>query len=208
MIEVHLAPACSARLQRELRRAGTNEIGGVLATERVNEKVFRIVDLSVQHKGGSYAAFSRDARLHHRFMRRFLDLTGHQYERFNYLGEWHSHPSFPALPSTRDVKMMYELLAAPEQKVNFMVLLIVKRNTVGKLEGSAHAFVRGLRPMRVPLVIEAHDGTISELPMSPRLSLRKSLLMRAEGDCSRQPPKRATRSVRGRNARVQGSKNA
>jgi [CysO sulfur-carrier protein]-S-L-cysteine hydrolase len=185
MIEVHLASTCAARLQRELRRAGTNEIGGVLATERVGEKVFRIVDLSVQHKGGSYAAFSRDARLHHRFMRRFLDLTGHRYERFNYLGEWHSHPSFPALPSTRDVQMMYELLAAPDQKANFMVLLIVKLDVIGKLEASAHAFVRGLRPMRVPLVVEAGDGTMSEVAASPRLSLRKALLMRGEGEAPR-----------------------
>lgn len=186
MIEVHLAPACAASLQRELRRAGSNEIGGVLATERLGEKVFRIADLSVQRKGGSYAAFSRDARLHHRFMRRFLDLTGHQYERFNYLGEWHSHPSFPALPSTRDVRMMYELLAAPDQKAHFMVLLIVKIDAIGNLEGSAHAFVRGLQPMRVPLVIEADDGMMSEVAASPRLSLRKALLMRGEGEAPHQ----------------------
>jgi proteasome lid subunit RPN8/RPN11 len=186
MIEVHLAPACAARLQRELRRAGSNEIGGVLATERVSERVFRIVDLSVQHKGGSFAAFSRDARLHQRFMRRFLDLTGHQYERFNYLGEWHSHPSFPAVPSTRDVQTMYELLAAPDQVANFLVLLVIKRTASGKLEGSAHAFLRGHRPQQVPLVVEAGDGTMSEVAASPRLSLRKALLMRGEGEAPRQ----------------------
>ncbi len=182
MIEIHLAPECASRLVRELRRAGPDEIGGVLATERVGEKVFRIVDLSVQRKGGSYAAFSRDARLHKRFMRRFLDLTGHQYERFNYLGEWHSHPSFPAQPSPRDVRMMYELLAAPDQPATFLVLLVVKRTSSGKLEGSAHAFIRGMQPLRLQLVIDGQDGLISEVALSPRLSLRKTLSMRAEGE--------------------------
>jgi proteasome lid subunit RPN8/RPN11 len=187
MIEVHIAPECAARLQRELRLAGSNEIGGVLATERVGDLVYRIVDLSVQHSGGSFAAFWRDARLHQRFMRRFLDLTGHQYERFNYLGEWHSHPSFPAMPSPRDKQMMYELLAEPDQPANFLVLLVVKRSTSGKLEGSAHAFLRGHRPLQVPLIIEAHDGTISEVTASPRLSLRRALLMRGD---SNPPPQK------------------
>lgn len=51
MIEVQLTPECAAKLLRELRRAGADEIGGVLATERVADRVFRIVDLSVQRKG-------------------------------------------------------------------------------------------------------------------------------------------------------------
>ena len=181
MIEVQLAPECATRILRELRRAGSDEIGGVLATEHVAENVFRVVDLSVQRRGGTYAAFSRDATNHKRFMRRFLDLTGHQYERFNYLGEWHSHPSFPALPSTTDVNTMKALLKSPDQAANFLVLLIVKRTTTGKLEGSAHAFARGFPPMRVPLVMHGANDEFSEITASPRLSLRKSLAMRAKG---------------------------
>lgn len=181
MIEVQLSPECAARLLSELRRAGSDEVGGVLATERVADQVFRIVDLSVQRRGGSYATFSRDARLHKRFMRRFLDLTGHQYERFNYLGEWHSHPSFPALPSITDIRTMHALLNAPDQAANFLVLLIVKRSTTGKLEGSAHAFALGLPPMRVPLVTLGQKDELAEVTVSPRMSLRKSLSMRAEG---------------------------
>lgn len=181
MIEVQLTLECAAKLLRELRRAGTNEIGGVLATERVADRTFRIVDLSVQRKGGSFAAFSRDAKLHKRFMRRFLDLTGHRYERFNYLGEWHSHPSFPALPSGTDIVTMCSLLNAPDQVANFLVLLIVKRSSTGKLEASAHAFAHGLAPMRVPLSTPGQDTVLTEVATTPRLSLRKRLAMRSEG---------------------------
>ncbi|WP_175718369.1 Mov34/MPN/PAD-1 family protein [Burkholderia anthina] len=185
MIEVQLTPECAAKLLRELRRAGADEIGGVLATERVADRTFRIVDLSVQRKGGSFAAFSRDASLHKRFMRRFHDLTGHQYERFNYLGEWHSHPSFPALPSSKDILTMHSLVEAPDQVANFLVLLIVKRSSAGKLEASAHAFVHGVAPMRVPLILLGQNDAITEVTASPRLSLRKRLAMRAESSRSR-----------------------
>ncbi|KAK45339.1 hypothetical protein BG58_18345 [Caballeronia jiangsuensis] len=185
MIEVQMAPECAAMLLRELRRAGTDEIGGVLATERVADRVFRIVDLSVQRKGGTFAAFSRDASLHKRFIRRFHDLTGHQYERFNYLGEWHSHPSFPALPSPTDVLTMHSLLEAPEQMANFLVLLIVKRSSAGKLEASAHAFAHGLAPIRVPLVMPERNDALTEVAASARLSLRKRLAMRSNSDRSR-----------------------
>jgi len=181
MIQVQLTPECAARLLRELSRAGSNEVGGVLATEHVGGEIFRIVDLSVQRKSGSLAAFSRDAKYHKRFMRRFFDLTGHQYERFNYLGEWHSHPSFPALPSSTDLCTMYELLSAPDQPANFLVLVIVKRNFSGKLEGSAHAFVRGRPPLRVPLLVPGYGEVVTAVGASPRMSLRKSLAMRAEG---------------------------
>ncbi|NTZ82018.1 hypothetical protein FCJ61_03045 [Burkholderia metallica] len=189
MIEVQLTPECAAKLLHELRRARADEIGGVLATERVADRVFRIVDLSIQRKGGSVTAFSRDASLHKRFMRRFHDLTGHQYERFNYLGEWHSHPSFPALPSPKDVRTMHSLLEAPDQVANFLVLLIVKRSSAGKLEASAHAFAPDLAPMRVPLTMLGPNDALTEVTASPRLSLRKRLAMRAESGCSR-PPRR------------------
>jgi hypothetical protein len=118
-------------------------------------------------------------------MRRFHDLTGHQYERFNYLGEWHSHPSFPALPSRKDVLTMHSLLEAPDQVANFLVLLIVKRSSASKLEASAHAFARGLAPMRVPLAMPGQNEALTEVTASPRLSLRRSLAMRADGGRSR-----------------------
>ncbi|CAL8477071.1 Mov34/MPN/PAD-1 family protein [Caballeronia sp. S22] len=189
MIEVQLTPECAAKLLRELRRAGANEIGGVLATERVGDRVFRIVDFSVQRKGGSFAAFSRDASLHKRFMRRFHELTGHQYERFNYLGEWHSHPSFPALPSSKDVLTMHSLLEAPDQVANFLVLLIVKRSSACKLEASAHAFAHGHAPTRVPLVMFEQNDARTEVTASPRLSLRKRLAMRADSGRPRTSPR-------------------
>lgn len=150
MIEVRLGDACGRKLKAELARAGSNEIGGVLAAENLGGGAFEIVDLSVQRSGGGFASFVRKFGQHDRFMRRFFDRTGHRYERFNYFGEWHSHPSFLALPSGVDGRQMQLLLREPEQKANFLVLLVVKGGKSG-IEASAHAFARGMPPMRVPL---------------------------------------------------------
>lgn len=151
MIEVRLSDACGRKLKAELARAGSNEIGGVLAAENLGGGAFEIVDLSVQRSGGGFASFVRKFGQHDRFMRRFFDRTGHHYERFNYFGEWHSHPSFPALPSIVDGRQMQLLLREPDQKANFLVLLVVKTEK-GGIEASAHAFAKGVRPMRVPLI--------------------------------------------------------
>ncbi len=80
---------------------------------------------------------------------------------------------------------MHSLVEAPDQVANFLVLLIVKRSSAGKLEASAHAFVHGVAPMRVPLILLGQNDAITEVTASPRLSLRKRLAMRAESSRSR-----------------------
>lgn len=150
MIEIVVADACVAKLRRELARAGSNEIGGVLAAENLGDARFLILDLSVQ-RDGNFASFSRSSPGHGRFIRRFLERRGRDYERFNYLGEWHSHPSFPAMPSQPDLRQMQRLIEEPGQRAQFLALLVVKLGRAGVLEGSAQAFRRGVAPLRVGL---------------------------------------------------------
>jgi hypothetical protein len=114
------------RLKRELRSVGTREIGGVLVGEHVEDDVFRIVDLSVQRSGGSEAHFTRDPAHSRAFLAEFFARTGNNYERFNYLGEWHSHPLFSVHPSGPDFATMFEIVEDPEVGAHFAVLLIAK----------------------------------------------------------------------------------
>jgi hypothetical protein len=51
------------------------------------------VDISFQKRGGTFAHFVRDPTHHKAFLTDFFASTGKDYKRFNYLGEWHSHPS-------------------------------------------------------------------------------------------------------------------
>jgi proteasome lid subunit RPN8/RPN11 len=161
MISVILSAKCVRKLKKELRCAGRNEIGGVLAAEQIGDGQFLVKDLSVQ-RDGTPTSFLRDPAQHRRFMRRFHLLNGNNPERFNYLGEWHSHPSFLSLPSRADIYQMQAEIEEPDQASSFLVLLIVKLNRDGWLVGSTHAFRRGLYPVRANLKAEAGSAVREE----------------------------------------------
>jgi hypothetical protein len=160
MINVILSAKCVRKLKHELRNAGRNEIGGVLAAEQVGDGQFLVKDLSVQ-RDGTPASFVRDPTQHRKFMRRFHLLNGRNPERFNYLGEWHSHPSFVSLPSRPDFCQMQAEIEEPAQASSFLVLLVIKLDKDNGLVGSTHAFRRALPPIRVNLTAEA-GATIRE----------------------------------------------
>lgn len=153
MIEIIVSDQCVAKLRRELGRARSDEIGGVLAAENLGDGRFLVLDLSVQ-RDGSFASFTRSSPRHGRFIRRFHERCGRDFQRYNYLGEWHSHPSFPAMPSLPDLRQMQRLIEEPSQRALFLALLVVKLGRSGLVEASAHAFRRNLAPLRVGLSAE------------------------------------------------------
>lgn len=128
------------RLRRELRRAGSREIGGLLMGEHVRDDVFRVVDISVQRTGGSSGHFVRDPASHDAQLRSFFARTRGEFMRFNYLGEWHSHPTFEPVPSTVDMTTMQSLVEDPLVGANFLILLVVTLTVDGRIDGSATAF--------------------------------------------------------------------
>lgn len=170
MIEVVLPANVAVKLRRELRRAGDREIGGVLAGEDLGGGRFLVANLSVQRSGGGAAHFVRDPGTHRRFMRRFLARTGNDYTRFNYLGEWHSHPSFPALPSGTDLRQMQGLIEERGQPANFLVLLVVKLSRGGEIEATAHAFRRGAQGVQARVTREEGGEVLAPKTALERLS--------------------------------------
>ena len=66
---------------------------------------------------------------------------GGEAKRFNYLGEWHSHPNAPAVPSLCDEMTMTDLLAEQAGAVNFLVLVVVRVSHMGVLEIGAVAYL-------------------------------------------------------------------
>lgn len=153
-----LPPKTIRKLKAELRTAGIREMGGMLMGEHVESETFRIAAISFQRSGGSAVHFVRDPEQHRAFSDKFFAETGHDYERFNYLGEWHSHPCFAALPSERDVLTSQELVEGDDLGVNFLVLLICRLARFGRLEMSVTAFRRGGKPEPVSVELEAEDS--------------------------------------------------
>jgi integrative and conjugative element protein (TIGR02256 family) len=101
------------------------EIGGVLMGEQITPGHFRIVDFSVDTKSGDNSRFIRRPEHHREALDAFFAKTEADYSRFNYLGEWHSHPSYEARPSQQDVAEMRSLVEE-EEGIPFSVLLIVR----------------------------------------------------------------------------------
>ncbi|WP_256589673.1 Mov34/MPN/PAD-1 family protein [Pseudomonas sp. Choline-02u-1] len=109
-MRVEISEPVKDKLRRALRAAGSREIGGVLMGEQIAPGHFRVVDLSIDSETGGRAHFVRSSEAHADALSAFFRETGHQYDRFNYLGEWHSHPRFSVTPSTQDITSMIDLV--------------------------------------------------------------------------------------------------
>lgn len=140
------------RFRKELRRGGHREIGGILMGECIEPGWFRIVDFTVDHGGGSVATFVRSLSAVLQALTRFFDCTDHNYQRFNYLGEWHSHPSFAPIPSNRDIGSVQSIADDPKVGANFVTLLIVKLDNKKRIEASATIFMVDASPETTSLV--------------------------------------------------------
>lgn len=114
------------RLRGALARAGTWESGGQLFGEQLAPSRFRVTDLTVQRRLGAFATFIVDLVEAGQAAVEFFRRTGHAYSRHNYIGEWHSHPSFDVAPSAKDSRTMRELVAADDFRGSFAVLMIAR----------------------------------------------------------------------------------
>ncbi|MEG3093434.1 Mov34/MPN/PAD-1 family protein [Sphingomonas sp. PB1R3] len=150
-MRVEIAPDVRTILKRALRAAGRREIGGVLMGEQIEPGHFRVVDLSIDKETGGRAHFVRSPEAHADALDAFFQRTGNEYDRFNYLGEWHSHPRFPVDPSIQDAASMIELVHG-ERGIDFAVLLIVRLDWWRRIASSCTLFRRGLQPSLVEIL--------------------------------------------------------
>jgi integrative and conjugative element protein (TIGR02256 family) len=140
MLTVSIPVDIQCTLRAALREASTAECGGVLMGEHVGPDLFAVRALTVQG-GGSFASFVRNARAALRALAEFFRRSNEDFARFNYLGEWHSHPSFTVNPSGVDHRSMLDIATNPDVRANFVVLLIFKLGAKEELEGSAHTYL-------------------------------------------------------------------
>jgi len=125
-MKLRIPPDQAARLCTALERAGRNEIGGQIFGEKLAQSDFRATDVTVQKRRGTIAKFLVDIVQAARDAMRFYDRTNHVYTRFNYIGEWHSHPSFDVRPSRTDVESMRQLVLDSSFQGLFAVMVIVR----------------------------------------------------------------------------------
>ena len=125
-MELHLPREQAARMRDAVHRGGVREVGGQLFGEQMAPSEFRVMQVTVQARRGTVARFVVDVLQAGRDALAFFRRTRHEYRRFNYIGEWHSHPLFALIPSDADVATMRGLVSNPTFRGTFAVLMIVK----------------------------------------------------------------------------------
>lgn len=126
----------------DLKQAGAREIGGVLFGEQIDEGDFRVLEATRQRfRGGTAMTFRRRGGAARRKILALHRQVGENPERFNYIGEWHSHPNASTWPSLQDEITMYNLLADQGEAVNFLVLLIVELDSRARLHIGARTYL-------------------------------------------------------------------
>ena len=154
-MQLLITPEISLQLVQALDQAGQREVGGILMGEHVGPNTFRVKEITIQRKGGTFAAFIRIVEEILAPLLAFFDVNKHDYTRFNYLGEWHSHHSFALVPSRRDHKTMYDIVMDPELGARFVLLLLVKPNHHGQLEGSVTVYQQNKAPFTGSIIQES-----------------------------------------------------
>lgn len=153
MLTIRLTADVVWRIKDALERAGEREIGGVLFAEHIGVDEFTIREVTIHRRGG-IAFFVRRISEALQGLRGFFAKTANQYTRFNYLGEWHSHPLFAAEPSGQDDASMREIVEDENVGANFVVLLVLKLGHDGELTGGAHTYLPDGRKSRSILKLE------------------------------------------------------
>jgi len=123
-----------------LRKAGRREVGGIMMGEHVGPNLFIVREMTV-HRRGAFASFVRRMEDAIGRLRAFFRETGHDYARFNYIGEWHSHPSFTPYPSRTDDLSMLQIVQDETIGANFVVLLITKLGSERELVSTVHTYL-------------------------------------------------------------------
>ncbi len=125
MLTVRIPSEIRQRIEGACRTAGHRETGGMLFGEHVAQNDFRVVDMMVSGQG-TIASFWRSIVEGLSHLEAFFKRTQRDYRRFNYLGEWHSHPSFALYPSGTDDQTMFEIVNDPETRARFAISIIVR----------------------------------------------------------------------------------
>jgi [CysO sulfur-carrier protein]-S-L-cysteine hydrolase len=153
-MQLLIPPEIATRLADALSNAGRREIGGILMGEHIGPNKFRVKDLTIQRKGGTFATFVRLVSEILTPLRAFFESTKHDYTKFNYLGEWHSHHSFALRPSTKDDATMREMVSDPQLGARFVILFLVRLDEHDLLDGAVTIYQPGMPPFPGKVVRE------------------------------------------------------
>ena len=142
-MRIYLSEQTKKKLFEVIQKAGNKETGGILMGEYITDDTYKIVDFTIQKTSGTVFSFQRLLDGFVDPLKHFFKKTNFNYRKYNYLGEWHTHPNFSVQPSSTDIESMFEIVEDSLTNANFAVLLIIRINSDNQLECSANVFYLG-----------------------------------------------------------------
>jgi proteasome lid subunit RPN8/RPN11 len=140
-----------AKLQVYLTQGGKREIGGWLVAEQIAPGEFELVGLTVDLEAGTHDRFDSLPEPHSEQLDRVLLENRDRAGRVDYLGEWHSHPTFPPVPSNIDLASMTDMVE--KSGPSFAALIIVRLMGNASIQATITTFQRGQWPEAGRLII-------------------------------------------------------
>lgn len=140
------------KMQTFLKAGGIREIGGWLVAEQIAPGDFELVGFTVDLEVGTRNRFASLPGLHSEQLDQLLKENSHRSGQVDYLGEWHSHPTFPPTPSTIDLAAMTNMVE--NSGPSFAALVIVRLRDTASIEATITMFQRGQSPANGRLIIE------------------------------------------------------
>jgi [CysO sulfur-carrier protein]-S-L-cysteine hydrolase len=125
-----------AKIYTALKQFNHYEIGGMLIGYQKGKNHFAIADVTIADDTGKFSIFN--------FIRepiKSIKIVTELFKKkkYNYIGEWHSHPKFTLQPSSKDIATMKGIISDKGYGVNFVLLIITKLND-GKADMSGFLF--------------------------------------------------------------------
>ncbi|MCW5829567.1 MAG: ThiF family adenylyltransferase [Deltaproteobacteria bacterium] len=141
---VHFPKDVQARMIDLARQHEPNETGGMLIGYRKGQDVFVLEASDAGPKATSMPSrFERDGGYSETYL---MDAVRRNGNGIDYVGDWHSHPGYPAVPSPRDAVSMHDIAADPGYRTDYPIMAIVGLPDSGKSgdpEFTCYCFPKG-----------------------------------------------------------------
>jgi proteasome lid subunit RPN8/RPN11 len=129
-----------------------NETKGALFAEKLDDETYKVEAVYFEKKVGTFAFVTLfNNERYKKFCANYFNKYKNQYEIHNYIGDWHSHPSFSCVPSLYDKNEVIKDLK--NSNANFLIQLIVKIEK-NCLVGNAFLYNNQVTALKIKLIIE------------------------------------------------------
>lgn len=124
-MKIIMPKTISKKIYQRIKETSPNETKGALFAKKINDDLYEIDAVYFEKIIGTYAfvkLYNNEA--YKKFQEKYHAKHLNDYETHNYIGDWHSHPSFECYPSSYDRLEVESDLQKSNAK--FLIQMILK----------------------------------------------------------------------------------